>query len=122
MLAFDLGCVWQDDSKAARLLAEHGQVTAAVRRLMQPLNQAAKAGQPVNPTWADKETLSLLYTYCTSLDSDWALQQVPTAPQPVIEATAAGALCAWCQPVLLCLALYLALCLVFRQRPLATSA
>lgn len=78
---FDLNHAWQDNSKAARLLAEHGQVTAAVRRLMQPLNQAAKAGQPVNPTWADKETLSLLYTYRTSLNSDWALQQVTTAPQ-----------------------------------------
>lgn len=65
--------MWQDNSKAARLLAEHGHVTAAVRRLMQPVNQAAKAGQAVNPAWADKETLSLLYTYCTSLNSDWAL-------------------------------------------------
>ena len=75
-LASGLDYVWQDNSKAARLLAEHGLVTAAITRLMQPLNQAAEASQPVNPTWADQETLSLLYTYCTSLNSDWALQQV----------------------------------------------
>lgn len=81
MPAFDLSCYWQDNSKAARLLAEHGHVTAAVKRLMQPLHQAAKAGRPVNPTWADKETLSLLYTYCTSLNSEWALQQVTALQQ-----------------------------------------
>lgn len=81
MPALDLKCLWQDNSKAARLLAEHGHVTAAVKRLMQPLHQAAKAGRPVNPTWADKETLSLLYTYCTSLNSEWALQQVPSGPE-----------------------------------------
>ena len=111
-LAFDLDCVCQDNCKAARLLAEHGQVTAAVRRLMQPLNQAAKAGQSVNPTWADKETLSLLYTYCTSLNSDWALQQVPAAPH--LSCRLVLQLPCLHDAMLHCLALCLTLCLVLR--------
>ena len=52
---------------------------AAVTRLMLPLTQAAETGRPVDPTWANKETLSLLYTYCTSLNSSWAMQQVTAA-------------------------------------------
>jgi len=35
----------QNNNEAARLLAEHGEVTAAVTRLMQPVAQAAKQGQ-----------------------------------------------------------------------------
>ena len=49
---------------------------AAINRLMRPLHRAASPGRPVDPTWADKDTLSLLFTYCTSLSSHWALQQV----------------------------------------------
>ena len=75
-LTLSLGCMSQDNSKAAKLLAEHGQVTAAINRLMRPLHQAAKLGQPASRTWADKDTLSQLYTLCTSLGSPWALQQV----------------------------------------------
>ena len=66
----------QDNSKAARLLAEHGHVTGAVKRLMRPLHKAAQQGHTLSPNWADKDTLKQLYTYCTSLNSQWALQQV----------------------------------------------
>lgn len=69
-------CHAQDSCKAARLLAEHGLVSAAVERLMRPLHQAAAQGQAPNPTWADTTTLTLLYTFCGSLNTPWALQQV----------------------------------------------
>lgn len=72
----ELADLTQDNSKAARLLAEHGQVTAAIKRLMRPLHQAAQLCQPTSPTWADKDTLSQLYTLCTSLASPWALHQI----------------------------------------------
>ena len=71
-----LSCTLQDNSRAARMLAEHGKVTAAITHLMRSLHRAAALGQPVNPGWADKATLAQLYTYCVSLDSQWALQQV----------------------------------------------
>ncbi|DBB04235.1 TPA: hypothetical protein ACH3X1_013259 [Trebouxia sp. C0004] len=67
----------QNNNEAARLLAEHGEVTAAVTRLMRPVAQAAKQGQP-SSNWADKDALLQLYTYCTSLNSEWALQQIAT--------------------------------------------
>ena len=66
----------QDNSKAAKMLAEHGDTPAAVARLMRPVEQAAKQGQRPSASWADKATLDQLYTYCTSLGSQWALQQV----------------------------------------------
>ena len=66
----------QNNNEAARLLAEHGEVTAAVTRLMRPVAQAAKQGQQPSSNWADKDALLQLYTYCTNLNSEWALQQV----------------------------------------------
>lgn len=66
----------QNNNEAARLLAEHGEVTAAVTRLMQPVAQAAKQGQQPSSNRADKDALLQLYTYCTNLNSEWALQQV----------------------------------------------
>lgn len=76
----NLGCVWQDDCKAARLLAEHGELKEAVTRLMSSMQRAAKADQTTSPTLADKDTLSLLQSYCSSLASPWATQQVIAAP------------------------------------------
>jgi len=58
------------------MLAEHGEVTAAVTRLMRPAAQAAQQGQQPSPNWADKDALLQLYTYCTNLNSEWGLQQV----------------------------------------------
>lgn len=66
----------QNNNEAARLLAQRGEVTAAVTRLMRPVAQAAKQGQQASPNWADKDALLQLYTYCTNLNSEWALQQV----------------------------------------------
>ncbi len=66
----------QNNNEAARLLAEHGEVTAAVTRLMRPVAQAAKQGQQPSSIWADKDALLQLYTHCTNLNSEWALQQV----------------------------------------------
>jgi hypothetical protein len=56
---------------AAKMLAEHGEVEAAIRRLMRPVDEAAKQGLRPSP-WADEATLNQLYTYCTSLTSDAA--------------------------------------------------
>ncbi|KAL0040884.1 hypothetical protein WJX79_008605 [Trebouxia sp. C0005] len=66
----------QNNNEAARLLTEHGEVTAAVTRLMRPVAQAAKQGQQPGSEWADKDALLQLYTYCTNLNSEWALQQI----------------------------------------------
>lgn len=60
----------QDHCKAARLLAEHQNITSAVTRLMQTLS----------PSQADQPTLHLLLDYCNRLDTPWAFQQVPAAP------------------------------------------
>lgn len=80
-LALSFVCVQQDDSKAARLLAEHRDLKTAIIRLMRPLYKARDAAQKsVSVTWANKETLSLLHTYCISLQTLWAAHQVPTVP------------------------------------------
>ncbi len=57
---------------AAKMLAEHGEMEAAIRRLMRPVDEAAKQGVRPSPTWADEATLNQLYTYCMSLTSDEA--------------------------------------------------
>ncbi|DBA81851.1 TPA: hypothetical protein ACH3X1_007570 [Trebouxia sp. C0004] len=62
----------QDNSMAAKMLAEHGEVGAAIRRLMRPVDEAAKQGVRPSHTWADEATLNQLYTYCMSLTSDEA--------------------------------------------------
>ncbi len=66
----------QDNSKAAKMLADHGQMAAAVARLMRPIDEAIQQGQKPSPTWADKTTLDQLLAYSTSLDSQWAWGQV----------------------------------------------
>ena len=55
---------------AATMLAEHGEMEAAIRRLMRPVDEAAAQGVRPSPTWADKATLNQLYTYCMSLNRD----------------------------------------------------
>ena len=57
---------------AAKMLADHGEVEAAIKRLMRPVDEAAKQGVRPSPTWADEATLNQLYTYCMSLTSDEA--------------------------------------------------
>lgn len=69
----------QHDGEAARLLAEHGQVTAAVTRLMRPVEGAVRQAPQPGSAWADQDTLLQLYTYCLNLNSHWGLQQVSLA-------------------------------------------
>ncbi len=57
---------------AAKMLAEHGEMEAAIKRLMRPVDEAAAQGVRPSPTWAVEATLNQLYTYSMSLPSDEA--------------------------------------------------
>ncbi|KAL3154816.1 hypothetical protein ABBQ38_011357 [Trebouxia sp. C0009 RCD-2024] len=70
-------CPLRTTARQPKLLAEQGNPKAAISRLMLPLHMATKAEQKnVSVTWADKGPLSLLHTYCTSLYTSWAFQQM----------------------------------------------
>lgn len=75
-----LGSLWlaQDDSKAAGILASHGHLAAAVKRLMTPYQEASDQGHMLfgGTSIADQALLQQLQGYCQSLGTTWALEQV----------------------------------------------
>ena len=68
----------QDDSKAAGILASHGHLEAAVKRLMTPYKAASDQGRMLfgGTSLADQALLQQLQGYCLSLGTTWALEQV----------------------------------------------
>ena len=69
-------CQLQDNNKAAEILASHGHTEAAVKRLVNPYQIAVVQGRQQELSATDQAVLKQIHTYCASMGTTWAQQQV----------------------------------------------